>query len=96
VSIDPSWYQLTESSPAIGKALALPDVQTDYFGTVRNSSPDMGAMTAQVGTSPDIGAHEILSFNGAFNKATPANGSTKKPSIPTLLWGVGGIISYNY
>jgi len=54
VSIDPSWYQLTESSPAIGKALALPDVQTDYFGTPRDSAPDMGADEFQSSVQPTV------------------------------------------
>jgi parallel beta-helix repeat protein len=42
-SIDPRWYTLTSSSPAKGKALVLSDVQTDYFGIGRDSSPDIGA-----------------------------------------------------
>jgi len=51
-SIDPNWYTLTSSSPAIGRALVLSDVQTDYFGTVRGSSPDIGAHENNVNGPP--------------------------------------------
>lgn len=38
------WYLLTDASPVIDKALSLGEVNTDYFGTDRGSSPDIGAI----------------------------------------------------
>jgi hypothetical protein len=38
------WYTLSAISPAIGKALSLPEVIVDYFGNSRGSLPDMGAI----------------------------------------------------
>lgn len=38
------WYLLTDASPAIDKALSLGEVNIDYFGTDRSSSPDIGAI----------------------------------------------------
>ncbi len=43
ISIDTSWYKLTQFSPGIGMALIFPDIQTDYFGTIRDTLPDIGA-----------------------------------------------------
>lgn len=39
----PEWYKLTGNSPAIGGALTLSEVTTDYFGLPREVPPDMGA-----------------------------------------------------
>lgn len=38
------WFRLTNSSIAIGKALSLPEVIVDFFGSQRDSAPDMGAI----------------------------------------------------
>ena len=38
------WYRLLTGSPAINKALLLPDVTVDFEGTPRGTSPDMGAL----------------------------------------------------
>jgi hypothetical protein len=57
-TIDPTWYTLTSTSPAIGKALILPDVPTDFFGTAR-------------GSSPDIGAYEFPTFTNGFKFYLP-------------------------
>lgn len=38
-----SWFKLTSSSPAIGKAVALSEVTTDLFKNNRDSAPDIGA-----------------------------------------------------
>lgn len=40
---DPDWFKLTVSSPAINKAISLPQVLVDYFGNLRGSAPDIGA-----------------------------------------------------
>jgi hypothetical protein len=40
----PDWYRLTEFSPAIDKALLIPEVVVDYFGIPRDDFPDMGAL----------------------------------------------------
>jgi hypothetical protein len=37
------WYKLAEFSPAIDKALYLPEINVDFFGNSRLSSPDIGA-----------------------------------------------------
>jgi parallel beta-helix repeat protein len=50
-SIDPNWYTLTGSSPAIGKAAVLGDVLTDFFGAARDGSPDIGADETTNGVS---------------------------------------------
>ncbi len=39
----PEWFRLTSDSPAIGHALALPQVSIDYFGVNREAPPDIGA-----------------------------------------------------
>jgi parallel beta-helix repeat protein len=46
-SIDPSWYKLTSLSPAIGKALTMPGILTDYFWVTREPSPDIGAIESR-------------------------------------------------
>ena len=38
------WYRLLAGSPAIDKALALPEVTQDFEGQPRGSAPDMGAL----------------------------------------------------
>jgi hypothetical protein len=38
------WFMLTNTSPAIGKALSLTEVLVDYFGHMRDSAPDIGAI----------------------------------------------------
>ena len=40
----PDWFRLTEYSPVIYKALVIPEIRDDYFGTARGSSPEMGAI----------------------------------------------------
>ena len=42
-SVDPSWYKLLSSSPAINAGVALTDINTDHWGSLR---------------AVDIGAHE--------------------------------------
>lgn len=37
------WFRLTDASPAIGKALTIPGIINDYFGALRDSTPDLGA-----------------------------------------------------
>src|SRR3989344_4682085 len=44
-SVIAEWYKLTAGSPAINKAVVIPEVSKDFFNSAR-------------GTSPDIGAHE--------------------------------------
>ena len=38
------WFKLTAVSPAIDKALFIPEVTVDYFGNSRGSGPDKGAI----------------------------------------------------
>ncbi len=38
------WFELTGLSPAIDKALSIPEVMVDYYGNLRGSSPDIGAI----------------------------------------------------
>jgi len=40
----PEWFRLTASSPAINHAMSVPEVLDDYFGVMRDSLPDMGAI----------------------------------------------------
>jgi hypothetical protein len=40
----PDWFRLTSLSPAINKALKLPEVLVDYFNTLRDAYPDIGAI----------------------------------------------------
>ncbi len=39
-----SWFKLLSTSPAINKALVLPEVTVDFTGKARGTSPDIGAM----------------------------------------------------
>ena len=39
----PEWFKLTGYSPAISKALSLPQVFIDFFGVNREAPPDIGA-----------------------------------------------------
>jgi parallel beta-helix repeat protein len=41
--VDPNWYKLTSSSPAINKAIKLSEVFDDFFGATRGNNPDIGA-----------------------------------------------------
>lgn len=41
------WFQLQVSSLAINNATSLTEVLTDYFGSVRGTSPDMGAIESK-------------------------------------------------
>lgn len=38
------WFRLNINSPAINAALNIPEVKLDYFGTIRNQTPDIGAI----------------------------------------------------
>jgi hypothetical protein len=40
----PDWFKLTALSPAINKALSLPEVNVDYFNINRVAPPDIGAV----------------------------------------------------
>ena len=40
--LDPTWFKTLTGSPAHGKALLTPEVTTDFFGTARLTSPDIG------------------------------------------------------
>lgn len=40
----PEWFKLTDLSPAIHKAIVIPDVVVDYFGNSRGIPPDTGAI----------------------------------------------------
>lgn len=42
-NVDPNWYTLTSTSPAINSAVKLTEVFSDYFGAARGNNPDMGA-----------------------------------------------------
>lgn len=37
------WFRLLTDSPAIGKAMSLPEVSLDYFENTRGGAPDLGA-----------------------------------------------------
>ncbi len=39
-----NWYKLSDLSPAINKGNAIAETNLDYFGTVRDSLPDIGAL----------------------------------------------------
>jgi len=41
--VDPSWYKLTGTSPAINSAVKLTEVTLGFFGASRGSNPDIGA-----------------------------------------------------
>lgn len=45
--LTPGWFKITSASPAVNKALVLNEVAEDFFKAPR-------------GTSPDIGAHELV------------------------------------
>jgi parallel beta-helix repeat protein len=66
--VDPDWYRLANyNSPAIGKALRLTQVKKDYFGLVRDNSPDIGA-DEYLGGFPKNPASTIQpSYNGEAN-----------------------------
>jgi len=38
------WFRLMDTSPAIGAAISLPDVSDDFFASLRDVAPDMGAV----------------------------------------------------
>lgn len=57
-------FRLSSSSPAIGSALPLNTVTTDYFNYQRDNSPDMGA----------------LEFSASSTPPPPTPSSTPKPS----------------
>jgi parallel beta-helix repeat protein len=42
-SVDPEWYRLASGSPAIGAGTVLAQVTDDFWRTIRDASPDMGA-----------------------------------------------------
>jgi hypothetical protein len=39
----PEWFKLSAASPAIDRALSLPNITHDFFGNPREAIPDMGA-----------------------------------------------------
>jgi parallel beta-helix repeat protein len=39
----PEWFMLSNNSPAINRALSLPNITNDYFLNLREPAPDMGA-----------------------------------------------------
>ena len=39
----PKWFKVSVVSPAIDKALSLPNITHDFFGNPRGATPDMGA-----------------------------------------------------
>jgi hypothetical protein len=46
----PAWYTLTSVSPAINKGLGDPKTNVEFFGTLRDSQPDMGALEYGINT----------------------------------------------
>ena len=40
----PDWFRLTNFSPAISHAIVLPEVLVDFYGYLRDSNPDLGAI----------------------------------------------------
>jgi hypothetical protein len=40
----PDWFRLTNLSPAISHAIVLPEVLVDFYGYLRDSNPDLGAI----------------------------------------------------
>jgi hypothetical protein len=56
----PDWLRLAGTSPAIDEALVMSGVPTDFFGTAR-------------GSSPDIGAHEVTAGGGGGGSNLLAN-----------------------
>ncbi|MBN1168993.1 right-handed parallel beta-helix repeat-containing protein [Candidatus Woesebacteria bacterium] len=59
------WFKLTSSSPAIDRGIPLPEVFDDYFRSIRD-------------TNPDIGAHE---YSGTQPSTTPLPTNTPKPTV---------------
>jgi hypothetical protein len=42
------WFLCAQTSPAIARALALPDVPRDFRGVVRGQYPDIGGLQHRV------------------------------------------------
>ncbi len=42
-AINPDWYKINPTSPAINKAVSLAEVPVDYWNNPRSAQPDMGA-----------------------------------------------------
>jgi hypothetical protein len=50
-SLMPEYFKLLQTSPAINKGIIIHDVTEDFFGTLRDNTPD-------------IGAHELITVTG--------------------------------
>jgi parallel beta-helix repeat protein len=96
---DPKGYALQSSSPAIGRALALAEVSTDYFKNARGSAPTIGGIeyngSAQPTRTPTSTPTPAFTKTptpqptvppGAFKKGKPVSGVKRKASTLTLTW----------
>jgi len=77
--LGPLWFTLTSLSPAINKALVLSEVSTDYFGTSRGSSPDIGAHEYTGGPIPTL--TPPVTPTPTTPSPTPTQPTTPTPSI---------------
>ena len=41
-NVNPAWYKLQDTSPAISAAKTLSEVVADYWGAARDNNPDIG------------------------------------------------------
>jgi surface protein len=68
------YFKLLPGSPVIDKGVVLPKVTDDYFNTIRDSAPDMGAYEAH--TSPNVNAtinSAVTNLRAMFYKDTAFN-----------------------
>ena len=67
-NVDPAWYKLQDTSPAISAAKTLSEVVMDYWGAARDNNPDMGAHE-----------YDNSTHIGNFNDGMPDD--TKEPQL---------------
>jgi surface protein len=73
-NLTPDYFKLLSGSPVIDKGVVLPKVTDDYFNTIRDSAPDIGAYEAH--TSPNLNTtinSTMTNLRAMFYKDTAFN-----------------------
>jgi chitodextrinase len=85
-SLSPDWFKLLSGSPAISKALAIAQVKDDYFGNLRDQSPDIGgdeygASSAGDATPPSTPAGLAVTGTSASSIGLQWNAATDNVGV---------------
>ena len=86
-SVIAEWYKLTAGSPAINKAVVVPEVSKDFFNSARGTSPDIGAHEYGPSGNPTSPPGQPTGLpTGALAKVGDANSDGKVDGLDYVIW----------